>query len=81
MNGDGWNWSVERWRKVVHMRVSELGLKKWKNSIENKSTLEWYREKGIPKYESFCDGSWGSKLLFNASSQSPEVNGRKYRWK
>ena len=79
-NGDGWNWSVERWRKVVHMRVSELGLKKWKSSMENKSTLEWYREKGVPKYESFYDGSWGSELLFKARSQSLEVNGRTYRW-
>ena len=62
------------------MQVKKFGWRKWKNSMNSKSTLEWYREKNRPKLETFYDGSWGSELLFRARSPSLEVNGRTYRW-
>ena len=80
INGEGYNWSLEKWRQVVNVQVKELAWRKWKNSMNTKSTLEWYREKDKPKCEIFYDGSWGSELLFKARSQSLEVNGRTYRW-
>ena len=80
MNGEGWNWSMDKWKKTINSRVSDLGLRKWKKGMEDKCTMEWYRVKEVPKYEPFYDGSYGSELLFKVRSQSLEVNGRTYRW-
>ena len=80
MSGEGGDWNIMRWKKVVNQKVRELGWRKWKSGMESKSTLVWYREKEVPKCERYYDGSWGSELLFKARTQSLEVNGRTYRW-
>ena len=49
--------------------------------MSEKTTLEWYRGKDRPRYESFYDGSHGGDLLFRARTKSLEVNSRVYRWK
>ena len=48
--------------------------------MENKETLQWYKDKNKPRWESCYDGSWEAKLLFKAKSESLEVNSRTYRW-
>ena len=48
--------------------------------MECKETLEWYRKKKFPKYESFYEGTLGSDLLFRARTQCLNVNTRNYRW-
>ena len=48
--------------------------------MERKVTLEWYKEKKVPRWENYYDGSWEAKLFFKAKSGSLEVNGRTYGW-
>ena len=80
MNGEGYNWDVKKWKKEIQRNVSQYGLRKWRNGMENKSTLSWFRMKETPCYVKFYDGSWSSELLFKARSQSLEVNERTHRW-
>ena len=80
ITGEGYNWSVNKWKKIVNLKVRHLGWGKWRNAMESKSTLEWYKEKLTPRYERFYDGTWGSELLFKARCQSLELNDRTYRW-
>ncbi len=79
-NGVGNEWSMQKWKIVVDGRVKEMGLRKWKNGINEKVTLAWYRYKEKPKRECMYDGSYGSELLFKARTMSLEVNARTYRW-
>ena len=48
--------------------------------MEQKSTMEWYKEKEAPMYERWYDGSLGGDLLFRARAQCMDVNERNYRW-
>ena len=48
--------------------------------MEQKSTMEWYKEKEAPMYERWYDGSLGGDLLFRARAQCMGVNERNYRW-
>ena len=41
-SGDGMNWSVKQW---INERVEKVGLRKWREGIERKSTLVWYKSK------------------------------------
>ena len=79
-NGVGMEWSVEKWKGEVDRAVMSVGLSKWKNDMERKTTLEWYREKKVPGYERWYDGSLGGDLLFRARAQCMDVNARNYRW-
>ena len=79
-NGDGRQWSETKWKKVVREQVSEYGRDKWRNGMQSKSTLVWYRNKVMPRHECMYEGSYASELLFKARSQSLEVNARTYRW-
>ena len=79
-NGEGNEWNLQKWKKVVGERVKQLGLRKWKNGINEKQTLVWYRYKEKPSRECMYDGSYGSELLFKARTMSLEVNARTYRW-
>ena len=47
--------------------------------MKGKATLEWYASKQYPKYDRYYDGSVGSQFLFNARTQSLEVNARRER--
>lgn len=78
--GQGLGWNVVKWNGVIEKRVREYGLSKWKRGMEEKSSLEWYKCKECPKYESWYDGSMGGVLLFKARSGSLEVAARTYRW-
>ena len=79
-NCEGYNWDVSKWKKIVAMKVQEVGLRKWKSGMERKSTLKWYGMKEVPKGVCYYTGSWGCELLFKARSQSLEVNARTYKW-
>jgi len=74
------NWSVKEWKPVIDKKVKELGYRKWKDGINRKETLEWYRVKERPSKETWYDGSIGGQLLFKARTQSLELNARTYRW-
>ncbi|XP_050705903.1 uncharacterized protein LOC126991179 [Eriocheir sinensis] len=79
-NGEGFEWDVRKWKNVIDMAVKDEGLSKWKNEMERKETLDWYREKEAPKCEVWYEGSLGGDLLFRARAQCLDVNARNYRW-
>lgn len=79
-NREGNELDVRKWEKVIDQEVKRVGLSKWRNEMERKNTLEWYKEKETPAYESWYDGSLGSDLLFRARAQCMDVNVRNYRW-
>ena len=59
---------------------TRFGLKVWKEGMEQKSTLKWYKLEEKPKMESFYCGDKKSELLFKARTCSLETNSRTYRW-
>ena len=63
--------------KDIKKKVKENGYEEWKNGMEGKSTLRWYKSKTNIKKEDWYKGNWGGKLLFKARSGTLEVNGRK----
>ena len=67
-------------KRKVNIQIQEQGREVWRQRMEGKSSLIWYKEKTTPKCEAFYDGSLGSSLLFKARTKSLEVNGRTYRW-
>ena len=71
---------VRMWKNVIDKEVKGVGLRKWRNEVERKSTLVWYKDKEAPAYERWYDGSLGSDLLFRARAQCMDVNARNYRW-
>ena len=78
--GEGPEWNVSKWKRVIEKEVKRVGLNEWKNGMEKKKTLEWYKEKKEPRYERWYDGSLGGDLLFRARAQCMGVNARSYRW-
>ena len=80
MRREGSEWDRQKWKKVVNDRVKQIGVRTWKNGMNGKSSLAWYREKEKPKREWMYDGSYGSELLFKARTGSLEVNARTYRF-
>ena len=56
------------------------GLSEWKNRMDRKETLRWYREKEAPKHEVWYDDSLSGDLLFRVRAQCVQVNDRTYRW-
>ena len=77
---EGLGWEVRKWKSEIDRAVRYVGLSKWKNEMERKKTLEWYREKEAPMYVKWYDGSLGGDLLFRARAQCMNVNARNYRW-
>ena len=61
--------------------IKNKGCNKWKQGMENKSTLRYFKEKVKPERELFYYGSWEAKLLFKARSDSLELNGRTGEWR
>ncbi|MPC92297.1 hypothetical protein E2C01_087377 [Portunus trituberculatus] len=47
-NGEGLEWDVRRWKREIDERVKCMGLSEWRSKMEQKSTLEWYREEEAP---------------------------------
>ena len=72
--------SMDACKRELNNKVEEKGRNEWKCKMSGKSTLEWYRGKDRPGYESCYDGSYGSDLLFKARTKSLELNSRVYRW-
>ena len=70
----------EKVETVIDKTAKGVGLSKWKTEMERKKTLEWYREKELPMYVRWYDGSLGGDLLFRARAQCMDVNARNYRW-
>ena len=68
-----------RMRKVEKM-TQAWGLSEWKKGMENKKTLELYKNKDQLKRELWYDGSQGSKILFNARAGAWELKARIWRW-
>ena len=79
-NREGVDWNVKKWKCVIDRGVKEVGLRKWRDEMERKSTLEWYKNKKSPEYVTWYDGSLGGDLLFQARAQCMDVNARNYRW-
>ena len=79
-NREGVYWDVRKWKNVIDKNVKEQGLRRWKQDMERKSTLEWYKEKESPGYVNWFEGSLGGDLLFRARAQCMDVNARNYRW-
>ena len=79
-NGSSLNWSYNVWKTNINAKVQEIGLKKWRDGIAMKETLNWYSYKQCPKQEIFYNGDEGSSLLYKCRTQSLEVNFRTYRW-
>ena len=72
--------SYDSGKRDIRKRVQKKGWEEWRQGMETKSSLEWYRAKEVPRRELFLDGNQGSSLLFKARSKSLEVNSRVYRW-
>ena len=66
--------------EIITQRIKDEGLRKWREGVEGKSTLKYYKEKKKPQKEVCYDGGWGSSLLFKARSGSLETNERTRRW-
>lgn len=79
-NSVGYDWEFEKWRKEINQSVSLFGLDKWREKMDNKVTLKYFKEKIAPRKEIYYDGSYASELLFKARSLSLEVNNRTYRF-
>ena len=62
--------------RLIDRAVGEVGLRKWRDGCNLKSTLRYYRKR-VPGREPFFSGNWGSRLLFRARSDTLELNGRK----
>ena len=60
----GAEWDVRKWKSEIDREVKCMGINIWKNGMEQKSTMEWYKEKEAPMYERWYDGSLGGDLLF-----------------
>ena len=69
VNGEGIDWDVREWKRMIDKCVKGKGLRKWKEGMELKSSLDWYKMKKAPQYVSWYDGSLGGDLLFQARSQ------------
>ena len=66
--------------KEIEKKLRKEGLNKWKEKIRGKPSLRIYVNKDMPRREIFYDGSWESRLLFKARSNSLEIGERKNRW-
>ncbi|MPC20105.1 hypothetical protein E2C01_013037 [Portunus trituberculatus] len=44
-NGEGREWDVRKWKSEIDKVMKHVGLSEWKNKMEQKSTLEWYRKR------------------------------------
>ena len=65
---------------IIKKQIKMNGLEKWKQEMEEKTSLEIYKNKEKPKQESFYNGSWESSLLFKARTNSLEINERIKKW-
>ncbi|MPC72755.1 hypothetical protein E2C01_067068 [Portunus trituberculatus] len=43
-NREGREWDVRKWKSEIDRVVKHVGLSEWNNKMEQKSTLEWYRD-------------------------------------
>ncbi|MPC63568.1 hypothetical protein E2C01_057667 [Portunus trituberculatus] len=73
-------WDARKWKSDIDREVKWVGLNIWKNEMERKSTVEWYKEKEALMYERWYDGSLSDDLLFRARAQCMDGNARNYRW-
>ena len=80
MNGKRTEYDERKGGKLMKKEVEEKGLRRWREGMERKSSLRYYRSKKKPGYERAYDGSIGGELLFKARSGSLEVNKRTERW-
>ena len=54
-SGEGLEWDGRKWKNEIDRVVKGAGLCKWKNGMEQKRTVEWFREKERPMYERWHD--------------------------
>ena len=67
--GEEGDFEVDEWKVIINRKVEEYGLEKWRRGMENKSTMEIYKKKRIPKKESCYEGGGDSVLLFELKSK------------
>jgi len=48
-NREGLEWDVKKWKKKISSMVKCMGLIKWRNDMEQKETLEWYKGTNSPQ--------------------------------
>ena len=65
---------------VIKKEIQKKGVEKWKDNMRRKNSLRWYKIKEKPKRENMYDGSWESRLLFKARTDSLEINEKRRRW-
>ncbi|MPC24618.1 hypothetical protein E2C01_017706 [Portunus trituberculatus] len=44
----GTEWDVRKWKSEINRDVKSKGLNEWRNGMERKTTLEWYKVKEAP---------------------------------
>ena len=66
--------------RKIKKNIENKGLEKWKQNMQQKRSLRWYKEKEKPKMVNIYNGSWESALLFKMKSDSLEINSRRGRW-
>lgn len=79
-NGEGMDWDEREWKKVIESCVKWEGLRRWRERMEQKSSLEWYKSKKAPQYVRWYDCRLGGDLLFQARARCINVNARNFRW-
>ncbi|MPC10999.1 hypothetical protein E2C01_003649 [Portunus trituberculatus] len=78
-NGEALEWDVRKWKSEIDKRVKCMELNEWRNEMEHKSSLQWYRGKEAPMYEKWYNCSLGGDILFRAWTQCMNVSARSYR--
>ena len=78
--GDEGEYEIGDWKVIINKKVEEYGLEKWKRGMENKTTMDIYKKKKMPKKESCYEGGGDSVLLFRTRAGSLEVNRRTHRF-
>ncbi|MPC99345.1 hypothetical protein E2C01_094754 [Portunus trituberculatus] len=44
----GTEWDVRKWKSEIDKDVKSVGLNEWRNEMERKTTLKWYKVKEAP---------------------------------
>lgn len=69
------NW-VENGIKHIKKKIRDNELNRWREGVEGRSSLKWYKRKQRPEGVTWHIGDWGSKLLYKAWTGTLELNGR-----
>ena len=80
IDGEKIEGNEKKFGNEIKKEIQKKGVDKWKENMRKKNSLRWYKIKEKPKRENIYDGSWESKLLFKARTDSLEVNEKRRKW-